>query len=233
MMDKISVRHEGEVAIIKMNDGKANAMNPAFFNELNPALDQVEKSTAKMLIIEGREGFFSGGLDLKYLLNVHPEQLKGFTDLFARTLLRIFSFPIPTMAACTGHAIAGGAMLALACDRRFAKNGPFRFQINEVAIGVALPSWMLLLGSSAIPLRWQTEALLYAHVYLLSEAVDKGIFESMAPDGTDVVSHIKECTTDIASLNMTAYSLSKKRWRESAVKQVIDRLANELPGVET
>jgi enoyl-CoA hydratase len=232
-MEKMSMRTEGGIAVIQMDDGKANAMTPAFFSELNQRLDQAEISTVKLVSFVGRKGFFSGGLDLKLLPNLNAKELNDLAKSFARTLLRVYLFPIPTVAVCTGHAIAGGAMLVLACDRRFAVEGPYRFQVNEVAIGVPLPSWMALLGSSGIPPRWQTEALLHARVYQLSEAVNKGIFEKLLAEDSDIISYIKESSNDIMKLNLAAYSLSKKRMRESKVKAVLQLLANELPAVES
>jgi enoyl-CoA hydratase len=227
-MEKISLRFEDSIAIIKLEDGKANTMTPAFFGELNEALDQIEASGKKMLIIEGRKGFFSGGLDLKLMSTIGPDELIKLVETFAKTLLRIFLYPIPTMAACTGHAVAGGAMLAFACDRRFAVDGPYRFQVNETQIGIPLPYWMLLLGSSAVPSRWQVETLLHARVFSLSEAFDKGIFDSLVSEDTDIVSHIKESAKNIMNLNLSAYALSKKRMRESKVKQVLELLKDEL-----
>jgi enoyl-CoA hydratase len=227
-MEKISLRYEDDVAIIKLDDGKANTMTPTFFSEINEALDQIETSGKKLLIIEGRKGFYSGGLDLKLMGTISPSELIKLIETFAKSLLRVFLFPIPTMAACTGHAVAGGAMLAFACDRRFAVNGPYRFQVNETQIGIPLPYWMLLLGSSAIPSRWQVETLLHARVYSLSEAFDKGIFDSMVNEDTDIVSHIKEAAKNVVNLNMSAYALSKKRMRESKVNHVLALLKDEL-----
>jgi enoyl-CoA hydratase len=227
-MEKISLRFEDDIAIIKIDDGKANTMTPTFFRELNEALDQTEASNAKMLIFEGRKGFFSGGLDLKVMGSLTGNELIDLVETFAESLLRVYVYRIPTMAACTGHAIAGGAMLAFACDRRFAVNGPYRFQVNEVQIGIALPYWMLLLGQSAVPSRFLVETLLHGRAYPLSEAFEKGIFDSMVSEDTDIILYIKESTKNIMNLNLSAYALSKKRMRESNVQHVLKLLKDEL-----
>jgi enoyl-CoA hydratase len=227
-MEKISLRFEDDIAIIKIDDGKANTMTPTFFRELNEALDQTEASNAKMLIFEGRKGFFSGGLDLKVMGSLTGNELIDLVETFAESLLRVYVYRIPTMAACTGHAIAGGAMLAFACDRRFAVNGPYRFQVNEVQIGIALPYWMLLLGQSAVPSRFLVETLLHGRAYPLSEAFEKGIFDSMVSEDTDIILYIKESTKNIMNLNLSAYALSKKRMRESNVQRVLKLLKDEL-----
>jgi len=92
---------------------------------------------------------------------------------FGRTMLRVFTFPIPTVAAVTGHAIAGGAMLAFACDLRFVSEGPFRLHLNEVAIGLAFPTWAIVLAQAAVPPRWHTEAILHARPYSPEEAFER------------------------------------------------------------
>ena len=143
-MSKIKYTFEDEIARITMDDGKANAINWEFFEEMGEALDLTEQVEAKVLVFTGRLGFFSAGLDLKLLPTLSPEERGKFSTTFARTMLRIFTFPVPTIAACTGHAIAGGAMLTFACDRRFALDGPYRIQMNETIIGIPLPKWMFL-----------------------------------------------------------------------------------------
>jgi len=158
-MEKVTYGIEDGIAQITMDDGKANAMNWGFFEEMGKSMDQAESDGAKALVIKGRPGFFSGGLDLKLLPTLSASELGDFLITFARTMLRVFSFPVPTIAAITGHAIAGGAMLAFACDRRF-----------TLDIGLPLPSWMFLIARSAIPSRWRNEALLHARAYNPNEA---------------------------------------------------------------
>ena len=136
-MAKITYGIEEGIATITMDDGKANAMNWAFFEEMNKSMDQAENDGAKALVITGRTGFFSGGLDLKLMPTLSANELADFLTILARTLLRVFLLPIPTIAASTGHAVAGGAMLSFACDRRFALDGPYRIQMNKTLIGIA------------------------------------------------------------------------------------------------
>jgi len=133
-MEKIFYSIENEVAQIIMDDGKANAMNWEFFKEMGKGMDKAEDDRAKVLVITGRPGFFSGGLDLKLLPTLSHSELIKFSTTFARTMLRVFSFPIPTIAAATGHAIAGGAMLTFACDRRFSLDGPYRKALHGQAL---------------------------------------------------------------------------------------------------
>jgi enoyl-CoA hydratase len=227
-MTKINYEIDNEIAFIKMDDGKANAMDSAFFEEFSESLDHVETDNAEVLIFTGRPGFFSGGLDLKLMSTLKPEDLSIFYETFALTILRVFSLRIPTIAACTGHAIAGGAMLSFACDRRFIIDGNYKIQINEVLIGVPLPSFMLLVGSSAIPQQWQTETLLHGKAYNPKEIVARNIFDVVVEEGDDVVAYAKSEAEKLLALNLPAYAITKKRMRSSGVEKVKTLLKDEL-----
>ena len=109
---------------------------------------------------------------LKVVPTLAADALGETLRVFGQTMLRIFTFPIPTVAAVSGHAVAGGAMLTLACDLRWMAEGPFRLHLNEVAIGLPLPTWALVLAQAAIPPRFQTEALLHARAYSPDDALD-------------------------------------------------------------
>ena len=227
-MEKVTYGIEDGIAQITMDDGKANAMNWGFFKEMGKSMDQAESDGAKVLVITGRPGFFSGGLDLKLLPTLSASELGDFLITFARTMLRVFSFPVPTIAAITGHAIAGGAMLAFACDRRFALDGPYRIQMNETLIGIPLPSWMFLIARSAIPSRWRNEALLHARDYNPNEALERGILDAVAQDADSLAAQVKAATAEMLSLNLPAYAASKKNLRQEEIEHVLDLLKKEL-----
>ena len=227
-MEKVTYGIENGIAQITMDDGKVNAMSWGFFEEMGKNLDQAESDGAKALVITGRPGFFSGGLDLKLLPTLSTSEMKNFTTTFARTMLRVFSFPVPTIAASTGHAVAGGAMLTFACDRRFALDGPYRIQMNETLIGIPLPAWMFLIAGSAIPSRWRTEALLHARAYNPNEALERGILDAVAPEANSLAAQVKAATEELLSLNLPAYAASKKNLRQAEIEHVLDLLKKEL-----
>jgi enoyl-CoA hydratase len=229
-MEKVTYSLKDGIAQITMDDGKANSMNWIFFEEMGKSMDRAENDGAKVLVITGRPGFFSGGLDLKLLPTLSPSEMGDFATTFARTMLRVFSFPVPTIAASTGHAVAGGAMLTYACDRRFAIDGPYRIQMNETLIGIALPSWMFLIARSAIPSRWRNEALLHARAYNPNEALERGILDGVAKDADTLAAQVKAATAELLSLNLPAYAASKKNLRQAEIEHVLDLLKKDLSG---
>jgi enoyl-CoA hydratase len=120
-----------------MDDGNANVMSVQMLQALNAALDRAQTDKA-VVVLTGRQGMFSGGFDLAVFKGDPDEQLRM---LQAGALLTegLLSFALPVLAACTGHAIAIGAFLALSTDVRIGVDQGARIQVNEVQIGLTLP----------------------------------------------------------------------------------------------
>src|SRR3989442_14143782 len=123
MTDTISYAVDGNVARITRDDGKVNAMSLPFFDALGAALDRAEREKPGAVVITGRPGCFSAGLDLKLMPTLAPDVLQRMLVTFGRTMLRVFTFPIPTVAAVRGHADPGGAVLPLPGRLRSAAGG--------------------------------------------------------------------------------------------------------------
>jgi enoyl-CoA hydratase len=218
------------IAWITLDDDKANAMSAPWFAELGAALDSAQADGAGALLVRGRPRFFSGGLDLKLLPTLSPAGMRELSESFARTFLRLHALPIPTVACVTGHAIAGGAVLAFACDARFAAAGPFRIQMNEVAIGIPLPRWMLFIAKSAIPATARNEFLLHARAYSPEEALARGVLDGVGATPEETERLASERAKALLSLNRAAYAESKRRLREAGTERALASLREELAG---
>ena len=227
---RIAYQLDDRIARITLDDGKANAMSTAWFGELGAALDRAQADGAGALIVRGRPGFFSGGLDLKLLPTLPPAGLRELSETFARLFLRIHAFPIPTVACVTGHAVAGGAVLAFSCDARFATQGPYRIQMNEVAIGIPIPSWMTFIAQSAIPPTAHAEVLLHARAFAPAEALARGIVDGLGATPEETERLASERARGLLALNAAAYAESKRRMREAGVARALERLQEELLG---
>ncbi len=216
------------LASIVLDDGKANAMDPDFFRGLNAALDQALAERAQLVIISGREGIFSGGLNVKLLPTLTPEGMIDLVTEFGQTMTRVFTFPLPVVAALTGHAIAGGCQLAFCCDRRYWVEGPWRMQMNEMLTGMAFPSWMINIFQRTVPIPYQMEMLLHAHTYSPAEAFQKGLIHGLAPAGEDPAALARQSCADLMILNQRAYAASKKMMRARAAEEALGRLRPEI-----
>ena len=136
-----------------MDRPPANALNHALVDALLAALDTVQASSARALILTGRPGMFSGGLDVPGLIDCKRPEIERFWQQFFRLSGRLAASPVPVIAALSGHAPAGGAVLALQCDYRIGINGNFRIGLNEVQVGLPVPGTILLALEEVIGLR--------------------------------------------------------------------------------
>jgi len=228
-MTKMHYSLEDKIAIITLDDGKMNVMNWDFFKELNDCLDRALADKASVLIFTGRQGIFSAGLDLKLLptLSTIEEQLK-FQKTFATVMLRVYLFPIPTIAAYTGHSIAGGAILSYACDRFILGDGPYKLQINEVANKMILTSWILLICRSSIPHPHWKETLLHARAYSPREAFERGIVDDLIAPENNVMDAAKAFARELFALHGPAYAFTKKLMRQEEADKALSSLEKEL-----
>ena len=128
------------VAVIDLDDGKANALGFDVLAGLESALDRAEADDVSAVVIVGREGKFSAGFDLKVMTS-GPEGARDMLGRGALLGLRMYMFPKPVVLAVTGHALAMGAILLCCADVRVGADGPFKIGLNEVAIGMPVPGF--------------------------------------------------------------------------------------------
>jgi len=227
-MKKMQYAIEDRIARITLDDGKMNVMNWEFFSELNECLDKAEQDQAQVLIFTAKPGVFSAGLDLKLLPTLSFQEQIIFQKTFATTMLRLYLFPIPTIAAYCGHSMAGGAILSYACDRFMAVDGPYKIQINEIANHMVLPSWILLICRSSVPPGFWKEALLHAHIYSPREAFEKGIIDDLIPENGDVMEAAYAYAKDLFRLGVPMYAMSKRFMRQKEADDAMKSFDHEM-----
>lgn len=127
----------GAVEVLTISRPSAlNALNSAFFEELNTYLDDiVANDPIRVLIITGEGKAFVAGADISEMVDLNPNEAKGFSEKGQQTFLRIEKLPIPVIAAVNGYALGGGCELAMACDMRIASKNAL-FGQPEVSLGL-------------------------------------------------------------------------------------------------
>lgn len=128
----------GEVTEIRLARPPVNALDPSLVAALDAALADAA-GRARAVVLSGQPGMFSAGLDMKALLALDRVAITAFWESFFALLRRLSTSPVPIVAAITGHSPAGGAVLAMFCDRRIAAAGEFKLGLNEVQVGLAMP----------------------------------------------------------------------------------------------
>ncbi len=166
-----------------MDRPPANALDHALVEELLGALDSVQASGARALILTGRPGMFSGGLDVPALIDCPRPEIERFWQQFFLLTCRLASSPIPVIAALSGHAPAGGAVLALQCDYRIGIHGNFKIGLNEVQVGLPVPATILLALEEVIGTRWMRRIATRGSLLPMAEALAIGLVDELAePD---------------------------------------------------
>jgi enoyl-CoA hydratase len=204
----------GDVALLSFDDGKANVISPDSTAALNAALDRVEKE-AKALVIAGRAGRFSAGFDLSVMKqggNAVVEMVAGGAALG----LRLYGFPIPTVAAVTGHALAMGAVLLMAMDERIAARGAFKIGLNEAAIGMSLPAFALILARDRLSPTHLIRATANAEIYAPDAAVDAGFVDRVV-DAERVVDEAVARAQELSALDTGSHYAIKSALRADAL----------------
>ena len=142
------------VALIELNDSKVNVMSTEMLGDIAAALDCAEADADVAVLRSARPGIFSAGFDLKVFGAGDARQSLAMVRAGAELALRLLSFPLPTIGVMEGHAFPMGTFLLLACDMRLAARGPYRMGLNEVAIGIAPPTFAIELARSRLHPAW-------------------------------------------------------------------------------
>jgi enoyl-CoA hydratase/carnithine racemase len=178
----IRSERDGALAVVTMTCGKANALHAAMLAELYAAVaDAVQDQAVRGVVLaSGCPKFFSSGFDITEVFHYDRAAMKPFFDQFIDLYELIFHSPKPVVAAVSGHAFAGGAVLAIACDLRVMADGPFGFAFNEINFGVALPVGMTRMLIEAVGVRGAHELLLYGDAIAPAQALAMGLAKELA-----------------------------------------------------
>lgn len=165
--------------IILDGPGK-NALGTPMFQWL---LEQLDAAAGRPILLSGSNGAFSAGLDLKEVMSLDGPGMARFLRLLEAVCVRLHDHPAPVVAAVTGHAIAGGAVLAACCDHRVGEaGGKARMGLNEVALGLRFPPGVLRILIARLPAAHIGRLLLGAELHGPEDALKYGLLDELAAD---------------------------------------------------
>ena len=182
-MQYINSERDGTVAVITLARGKANALNEAMVDQIHLAVKDAasDGSVRAVVLASGAANFFSGGFDVSEVFSYDRRRMKTFFGRFIDLYEDLYLMPKPLVAAVSGHAYAGGAILALACDFRIMGDGNFGFALNEIDLGFVLPSGMIRMAIEAIGYRHAFELVLGGRSVSPAKALEIGLAFELAP----------------------------------------------------
>jgi enoyl-CoA hydratase len=219
---------EAATALVQMDDGKANALSLAMIAELVEALTRAEKE-ASAVVLSGRPERFCAGFDLKVMMS-SPEAARGLLRSGADLLMRLYGSPLPIVAACTGHALAGGALVLLTADVRIGASGAFRVGLNEVSIGMPVPILAMELARDRIAPTELGKATLRAQIYGPEEAARVGFLDEVVAPG-DLLARAKEEASRLGALSRMAFGATKQRMRKKTIDHILSTLDQDMQAI--
>jgi enoyl-CoA hydratase len=214
------------IAHVTISNGKANALSPEVIAQLGAALTRAEDAGEEQvgaLLITGAPGMLSGGFDLKVMRASAAAAGKLVTD-GGELITRMFGSEMPVVIACSGHAVAAGALLMLGADERIGARGAFRIGLIETEIGMVLPKWAVELARERLSPRQLQIATVGAKMYDPDGAVGAGYLDGVvAPELLEASA--LEAAQRWASLPRGAYRGQVRMNRGEVLGRLADAIA--------
>lgn len=225
MSEPLSYALEDKVAVVTMDDGKANALSDVMIAALVDALERAQKEASAVVLL-GRADRFCAGFDLKILMST-PEAARGLLHKGAALLMKLYASRIPLVVGCTGHALAAGALVVLTGDVRIGATGAYRIGLNEVQIGLGVPILAMELARDRLHPTELTRATLGAHIYDPEGARAAGYLDEVVAGDALRARAIAEAAR-LGALSPRAFEATKLRLRRATIEHIETTLEQDM-----
>jgi enoyl-CoA hydratase len=213
----LNIEEKDGVTVVTLADGKANTLGSGMVGALTDAAEKLQNGRGG-IVVTGGGRFFSAGLALDEVAALSRETLGAFLDGFEKMAVSWFKVTRPVVAAVNGHAIAGGAILALTADHRIAGRGEWKFGLTEVSLGIPFPASALELVRFQVDGSRASRLFLAGELYGPDEAVAAGLIDkAVAPEAL-----VQEAVALAGRLGKTpgsAFSRTKIALREPTLER--------------
>ena len=222
MTELATLESNGDVSIITLDDGKVNVFSPDMIEQLNIILDKVPEDKGSILI-QGKEGMFSAGFDLKVMQGGDTEAMSKMAAGGFKLLARVYSFPRPVVVACSGHAIALGAFLLCCADYRVGAKGEYIVQANEVRNNMSIPTPILEISKSRISKAHWYRAILNAESYNIEDSIEACYLDEVV-EATNLSNRAMEVANDLATLDHPHYKMTKELDQKATLDKILSSI---------
>lgn len=179
-MSTFQITVSNRLATLTLDRGRSNPINHQMVKDLIACIKQLnEDDNVGGLIITGKPGFFSSGIDLIEAYDYDEDQIKQFWVDFLALPAALLSFKKPLIAALSGHSPAGGCVIALCCDYRIMAEGQFIIGLNEIPIGIIVPDGIYKLYAASIGERKAYQYILEGKLLNPIEAYSAGLIDEV------------------------------------------------------
>lgn len=221
----IQLEHADSVAIARLDRGVTNALNLPLVDALSEVLNEVKHDPhiRGLVLASSNDKFFSIGFDIPQLFDLTRDQFSLFYRSFNRLCLDLLTLPRPTVAAITGHAIAGGCILALCCDYRYIPDGRKLMGLNEIHLGVPVPYPGDCIVRQLVGFRYAREIMEYGEFYQPERLLQMGLVDRVLPLAQVRPASIQKART-LGALPQAAFAIIKHNRVEPLAAQILARL---------
>ena len=216
----IETSEQDGVAVLRMADGKVNAMSMEFCAAVTAQFHEL--STTRAVVLTGTGRIFSAGVDLLRLLDGGPAYISRFLPALSTMLATVFSHPAPVVAAINGHAVAGGCVLACAADKRLMARDAGRIGVTELLVGVPFPAAAMEIMRCATAPQYFEDAIFSGATYTPPEAVARGLVHDIV-DPHVLIERAVAAAKTLAALSPPAFATTKRQTRGPALERLEPR----------
>lgn len=210
----LTIEQRDHIMVIHLDDGKANALSFGLIAAIHHAITKAENDDEiGGVVLHGRPGRFSGGFDLGIMF---ADDFNAIVNLVADgggLVRRLYGSSVPVVAACTGHALAAGALMLLGCDVRVGADIPAKIGLNEVAIKMVLPDWAMTIAEVRLSKRHMQRAIVNARITTPAEAVDVGFLDEVVAEEALLERAVEIAAEMAATLDPKAYAGTIDKFR--------------------
>ena len=212
-MDFVDVQKNASMATVVLSRGKVNALNEGVIEEIRSAFSELENDLeTRAVILTGQGKFFSFGFDIPHFISYSKQEFTNFLKEFTGLYAYLFTYPKPIVAALNGHTIAGGCMLALACDNRVMASGKAKISFNEIGFGSSLFAGSVEMLRFLVGNKNATEILYSGAMYSAEEARDLGLLDDVVAD-SELIERATRIALDLAQKSPQAFASVKSLLR--------------------
>jgi len=211
------MERRGEVAVVRMAHGKANAFDLEFCRGLRNLFRELRSDPARAVVLTGSGSIFSAGVDLLRLRDGGAAYATEFVREIDALFAEVVRFPRPVVAAVNGHAVAGGCVLAQACDHRILAEGPGTMGVPELRVGVPYPPVAFALMRAAVGPSALARVVYGGETFGTAEALALGLVDETCPPGA-LYDRAMEVAGRLAAIPRPSFEITKRQVRDSVLR---------------
>ena len=209
----------GTIAVLRLAHGKVSALDVDLCQALVRELGEIAASDARALVVTGTGSAFSAGVDLFRVLDGGAAYLRQFLPAMEAFFKTLLTFSKPAIAAINGHAIAGGCIIAAACDYRVMAEGSGRIGVPELAVGVPFPALPFeIVRARVLPTPFR-DLVFTGRTVLPSEAIAVGLIDETAPADV-LMTRAAHAAEKLAEITPVTFALTKRAFTEPLLERV-------------